>query len=46
MAKADMIEMAIFPIATPSAMIVLFISVTQSGAPPKPRPKPCVRTCM
>ena len=27
MAKAEMIEIAIFPSATPSAMIMLFISV-------------------
>ena len=46
MAKAEMMEIAIFPMATPSAMIRLFISVSQIGVPPKPRPKPSVSTCV
>jgi hypothetical protein len=43
MAKAEMIEMAILPRATPSAMTMLFKSVTQIGTPLKPRPKPSTR---
>ena len=38
MAKAEMIEIAILPIATPSAMIRLFISVSQIGGALPPRP--------
>jgi hypothetical protein len=32
MAKAEMIEIAIFPKATPSAMMVLFTSIVPTGA--------------
>ena len=45
MAKAEMIEIAILPIATPSAMTRLFISVRPSGDAAEPRPKPSVSTC-
>jgi hypothetical protein len=34
MAKAEMIEIRILPIATPSAITMLFISVTMSGTLP------------
>ena len=43
MAKAEMMEMAIFPNATPSAMIRLLVSVMRTGVLPT-RPYPSVST--
>ena len=43
MAKAEVIEIAIFPMATPNAMIMLLVNVIRTGVLPT-RPYPSVST--